>query len=1215
MKSLYALIVFAVAYARDIGYPLGDEFLDDPFMDSEWDDDSNFDDPEWDLDAGWEGQFSDFDNAEYPDFIPGVDQAGEAGQDVDIDVNGPCQADLQAHTECNHGRDKGVCLWMNAVDAIRWGNRFGGSDYYKPVSSECKASLIEFLSNASSHPFDYFHDLRAECQRDLETLCVNSTQEQTALACLRSNFEDLKEASCRDEVAQLNSWPSLDASWWSPSLWKDCAEERKSVCVNSTSNGLGDFRDCLDDHRESLGDKCHRSLFQSDLQAAPNPFLLRRDVSIKCAASMREFCSDVVHGDENQLFCLFRASKRHEDRFDPSCAEAVQGVVKVLESDYRMNVPVRKFCRRTINEFCPKEKVANDKNPQESDDVLQCLKRVYLYNEHRDRQHVDHSAWENYEETEACMHAVRQSVLIDSLDWEVDSSLHSNCFQDYHKLLHRIKIKDVTLRDQDSCQGETPHECLQSHFHDITDRECQRAVALHSQLSSLDQDFKPQLLAACALAMDRLDCSEFEASADHHIGKDGLVQCLYANINTISDAHCRGAIKHDYQLSERDFRLSYELSLVCTKDRAALCGSEEPGKVLKCMIDKIDSIADAECRKDVTRLSFVAVSEGEDVIEKSVCASDVAKHCQSTTGAHGSIHSCLLGKLGDLNRQCSDAVLNLHKSAASHEAMETLLNSACSPVLVNEACVHLIAPGSDSSVHEKLDCIERVRDQNAEPISHQCETQLTAVQALLAADYRTNPDLQRDCKTDVSILCPTESDRSSSASSFSTELIQCLVSQRARVRNANCKKQIIHQIYKMSENVMYVPNMRAVCGDDVKRFCPNVEPTNGQLHQCLRDNLESLSHDCQSQEFTVEQMEDLSAATRKACVPELASLCKQAASAPGGKLHCLWRNVDESSQKCERAVKQEMQGKIGNIWLDPALYTKCRVTANELLKAGKCPSHLTQLPVPLGGLIPLPANYTQAIAGEHVACLGNNRAAIQDRGCLKAVEDILRMETKDPVLLRFGVRTACSHELSVNGVCGEPSPFETVEQWKCLQDHMKSTSYDTALSSSCADTVKRMWRLALIDVKFNPDVAANCESEIKELCQVSGGRVLVCLQSKLMPSEGDASQASLLSEQCAAAVKRMPSAESADYEHPWNQMKAQFESAIDTPLGDDDDMLPIVENARLLKQQMDTTPSLSLTGPLAFVSLASLFAVVVAALYRVYRYKMNKGYMVIVNKS
>jgi hypothetical protein len=1163
--------------------------LEDPFLPDFGADLADLNE-DWDAEWGWADENYDSSLSGIPDLY-----GSSKSDDLDIDPDGPCKADLLSHPECNYGSDKAVCLWMNAADAGRWASRFGSSEWFRPISLDCKNQLIEFLTNASSSPLEYFKDLRVECDQDLQSLCTNVTKEQTALACLRANFDTIESSDCRDEIAHLNSWTSLNVSWWSPTLWRDCSEERKGICVNSTSSGLSDLRDCLDDHREGLSDKCHHSLFESDLQAAPNPYVLRRDLAAQCKSESKEYCSDVVNGDENQLFCLYRASKRHSDRFNPVCATQVESVVKLLESDYRMNVPIRKFCRRTINEYCSSEKDENDKSLHESDEVMSCLKRVYLYGETKKRQQsVSGSSWRDYEETEACMHAVRQSVLIDSLDWEVDSSLHSNCFQDYHALLLR-KV----------CEGEAvqpPQQCLQEHFSELSNEECRKAVALHSQLSALDQDFKPQLLASCALALDELDCSEFAESAEHHVGKDGLVECLYSKVQQIQDGYCRAAIRRDFSLSERDFRLSYELSLVCSKDRVRLCGSESPEKVLSCMISHLDEIGDHHCHRDVARLAFVAMNEGQDAVEKTACAGDVKNFCSDTITAHGNVHACLLQHLGELSKSCSEAVLNLHISTASQQAMEKLLNSACSEVLVEDECRHLITgkrTGDEGpQLQAKADCIRAVIANPANEdvrLSKQCNQQLIAVESLLSADYRTNPELQRDCKTDTSVLCSAELERSASTSGFSTEVIQCLVQQRTRVRNSNCKKQILRQIYKMSEDV----DMAIVCKNDLLRFCAGIPAGEGRLHSCLREHLTELSHECLAQEFAVTQMETLAAATVHACSFELTSgFCKRTHD-----LHCLWRNIDESKPECSNAVRKEMKGKIGNIWLDPSLYSKCRVSVNELVRQGtndRCPSYLVELQPPKNGLIPLPVNYTQAIAGEHVACLGSNRGKIGDRSCLNAIETLLRMEISDPLLLRFGLRTSCRSEMEAKGVCGASDPFDTLDQWKCLQRNVLSEN--DQLSKGCMDSVKRMWRLSLYDVKFNPDVSTNCEWEIGSICKgLSSSKVVVCLNDRFKSNEGE------FTSECSEAMKRMPPPSAVDFGNGWKKLEDQLPTTTED--------LPIVEQLRLLKEVNSSGTMIELNGPLALVSLASLVVVVIAGLYRLYRYKINKGYMVIVEKD
>ena len=1159
---------------------LYDYELEDPF-----DDVHNFGGEPFQYDHLDELFFDDDDDYLFDRNFDHNDELADTDSVVSLDINpdGACKEDLIVHSHCV-GSSKAVCLWMDNVDSVRWSNHVVG--YYKPVSSACKTELVEFLTNASNHPFKYFHHLQNDCAVDISQICHNTTMEQTALGCLRANFDSITDSTCRDEIVHFNSWTSMNETWWSPTLWHDCSEERTSVCTNRTSTGLTDFRDCLDDNRSSLSLKCHRSLFQSDMQAAPNPFLLRRDVSMKCVAETKRYCNDVSPKDENHLFCLFRASKRPGTNFDTDCIDSVDSVVTLIESDYRMNVPMRKFCRRTIDEFCPNEKQKNDESGIEDDSVIVCLKRVFLFSEHRVVAHNEAPDWERAEETDACMNVIRQSVLISSLDWEADSDLHTNCLLDYHRLLHRVdNTVSGALRDAEKCDKSfSPNDCLQSHIHDLEDPECVRAVMLHSQLSALDVDFQPQLLEACALALDHLDC-----------GEDLPVSCLYTNLNTISDQHCREAIRHDYELSDRDYRLSYSLTLVCETDRLAHCGSVPATDVARCMIEHVESISDPACEKDVSRLAFVAQTEGEESLEQ-LCANDVKKFCDSIQTGHGNVHACLINQIEFLSPMCSEEILNLHRSASSFKSMEMALNSACSHELV-AACKHLTTVGTKTLLSEKAQCLyEHLRSGDEVEFSRECESQLTTVNTLLSMDYRTNPALQKDCGTDVELLCGT--------GGMSSKTIQCLISHRLQIRNTNCKSHIVSTIYKMSENVQFVPNMRRVCGDDIRKFCSLVPVGGGSLHECLRENFEELSHDCQSQEFTIEQLESLSAVTVNACKSE------QMCGGSDADLHCLWRNVDDVSVECAKAVKSEMKGKFGNIWLDPTLYTRCRDSVNDFIDSDEpgCPDWLQTLPVPLNGLIPLPSNYTQAIGGEHIVCLGTNRAKIADRSCLSLVENILRMEASDPILFKFGLRSACRRDLN-GGICANADPFNTISQWRCLQDNVDS------VASACANGVKRVWRMSLIDVQFNPDITANCETEISNYCKnlVKGGtRTIACLSETFTRSSNNTDI--VFSEECAEAVKRLPKAESLDLANPWNIAKKQAKSILDS-VSKNDTEIPEIQHARLLQATTADISSIAISGPLAMVSLAALFLVVVGALYRLFKYKMNKGYMVIVEKD
>jgi hypothetical protein len=1117
--------------------------------------------------------FDDWDY-EFDDSVDSVDEVLPdltSGEDKDIDISGPCESDLAQHPECSISKhDKGVCLWMSTVDRVYISRN-------PSISPECKQYLIEFFTDASAHPFEYFRDLRRECETDLNTHCdANSTVGQvSSLTCLRAHFDELSSRPCQDEITHLNSWASLNATWWSPTLWADCVEERKTVCANHTSAGLEEFRNCLDENRFSgLSAPCHKSLFESDLQAAPDPYAARRDLAVKCREESSVFCSDVAYiaSHEEHLFCLFRASKQDSSNFSPDCAEAVASVVRTIESDYRLNVPIRKFCKSTIEQFCKSEKSENDNASFESDQVMTCLKRVYLFAEHRKDEEEISGLWSRssssvfhrfMDETEACMHAVKQAVLLSSLDWETDAGIHAHCLEDYQRLSHG-----------GSCVAPAD-TCLEENFESIKSAACRKSVMLHSQLSQLDSDFRPLLLKTCAIVLDHLDCEE-----------NAPVDCLYDHIGQIHDPNCRAAITQDYHNNDRDYRLSYSLSLVCHEDREKLCGSTN--NVLACMIRRIDEILDDECHRDVARLSLVGVSGEMDAVDQSAaCANDVSQFCKNEQ----SIHSCLIQHIRELSEKCGEDLLELHSSSASVDAMDQLLRTACTDALVSDHCRHL---SKSASLTEKVDCIQSIQyagkyrddEDSITLVSGACSDQLRAVQSLLVSDHRTNPELARDCIGDLKSFCG----RTDEKSALENSDILCLVGHRHALRNSRCKQQIVSMVYRIGDDKGGLPGAKSACTSDISKFCAEISPGGGQLHACLRDHQSELSTGCIAQEFVLDQLEELGESTRNACKFELGEgVCKHAQNF-GGPLHCLWRNIDEVTRSCFAEVRREMKGRFGNIWIDPELYSKCHSSVNKFISEKKCPEYLAILP-PVGsdGLIPLPTNYTQAIGGEHVVCLGTNRGSIRDYRCLSEVEKILQAESQDPLMFRFGLKSMCKWDLSTSGVCGSADPFDTTAQFHCLEDKFDS------VSRTCADSVKRIWRLSLADVKYNPEVSNLCETDIKEFCADNnvGRKTFTCL-----------SAANGLSEGCANAVMRLKEM----------SVKADIKLSEGTPE---------TQVARILKddpvvaaQPANASTSLLLTGPLAVVSLASLFAVVAVALYKLVRWKFfPKGYVVLVQKD
>lgn len=107
------------------------------------------------------------------------------------------------------------------------------------------------------------------------------------------------------------------------------------------------------------------------------------------------------------------------------------------------------------------------------------------------------------------------------------------------------------------------------------------------------------------------------------------------------------------------------------------------------------------------------------------------------------------------------------------------------------------------------------------------------------------------------------------------------------------------------------PDMKArfkaaqeACVADVKKHCSGVEPGGGRIIQCLQENEDKLSAECKEVQAKVKQRGEKLAELRDACAEDVKALCANAVSQGPGKVRrCLRDNRDKVSQACRETFK------------------------------------------------------------------------------------------------------------------------------------------------------------------------------------------------------------------------------------------------------------------------------------------------------------------------
>lgn len=111
---------------------------------------------------------------------------------------------------------------------------------------------------------------------------------------------------------------------------------------------------------------------------------------------------------------------------------------------------------------------------------------------------------------------------------------------------------------------------------------------------------------------------------------------------------------------------------------------------------------------------------------------------------------------------------------------------------------------------------------------------------------------------------------------------------------------VIFLIYQ-SNNVSGGPQseFQKACGNDVKKLCADVQPGQGRIIKCLRDNKREISGTCN---HFMGQVRQKAMKMRAACKDDAKKLCSQVKPGEGRIIKCLLENREKLGQACNKAL-------------------------------------------------------------------------------------------------------------------------------------------------------------------------------------------------------------------------------------------------------------------------------------------------------------------------
>ena len=141
------------------------------------------------------------------------------------------------------------------------------------------------------------------------------------------------------------------------------------------------------------------------------------------------------------------------------------------------------------------------------------------------------------------------------------------------------------------------------------------------------------------------------------------------------------------------------------------------------------------------------------------------------------------------------------------------------------------------------------------------------------------------CRADVERLCP-------GIPPGSGRITACLKAMQADVSKA-CKAELATVARKVKE-------VGAACADDVRSWCADVKPGQGDVLRCLAANESSLAPACRD---VLPGAKEKAAEFRKACSKDAKAFCKGIRPGEGRILACLKSRSADLSPACQALVR------------------------------------------------------------------------------------------------------------------------------------------------------------------------------------------------------------------------------------------------------------------------------------------------------------------------
>ena len=837
------------------------------------------------------------------------------GGALEVDADGPCASLIEERcsAQARHPRGDGRifdCLAHAGDQALPvkdrgpwgfaggFGGRAGAGGTGAPPPRECRFAMMVY-SREVDRSLDNDKVLSEACADDAASLCAAELERQRdAASAAEKGGERLAARWLAENGTNATNAPA-------PAEGENKDEDEDASDAFEVGELDGIVVECLREHRRQVSPACRAGLVARGEREAEN---VEFDPTVwrACKSQALEMCPGVKPGDGKMWECL----KVHAEHLKGACKRAMDVNDEEDAEDFRLDLPLREACDTERMTFCPFVPYGDGR-------VRKCLE---------DRRKVlqDMLAFKGgsfasvFNRRPPVLNGVRpggrRALLADAKDAKEDSA---------------VRVRDaLTLASGASralpVPGFSP-ECIQ-----VLDERMVRAQDRWEMDANVHEECAAEVASLCA--KEDVDEDAEDAFDKGSLGE--VMACLQDAIWRSSPGPagesappvspgCASAVEWQTGAMFEKVDFDPRLKAACGPEIQARCTAEgqlwdeEPVEsVIACLY--MARGLSAGCRAEVQRQAILSSKSLEFKPTLAyACSADVPVLCpgQAGKGVGGGTLECLRSKVGDrsMTSECHEALVEDLEVASHDVRMEFDLYEACREVEIPEFCGNEMAallalttsanssvtdltasdwwmgsdeveqgPGAgDGPSHgEVIQCLRDHFEDMEE--GKPCQKQVLELVERQADDARLDSTLEVACADDVA----EDNGVCGGVAPGGGKLQLCLRDHLGELTDS-CRDHVAGVMRDEAYSIELLPGMRRACGGEVAQRCPNLEPGQGRVAECLKDDLADPQMDSgclsQLQLLVRSQGRDFLSdwPLAEACGPDLTRLCPGSTAPPG----------------------------------------------------------------------------------------------------------------------------------------------------------------------------------------------------------------------------------------------------------------------------------------------------------------------------------------------